>query len=95
MTRKEIIENPLYHLELFQGDVYRQVSEHMRQFELSNEQMADKIGVSIKVLKSILNGDCKLSIATLTSMCVKMGFVPVISYVSLDNYEDHIKKMER
>lgn len=88
MTRKEILSNEEYHLTLFQGEMYRLVSEHMDKSGLSVCEMADITDQTERVVKSILNGSCRLSISTMLDICLKLGYAPKFEFVKISEYDN-------
>ena len=87
MTREELLLSPHYHLTTLQCDMYRVVKEYIEASGKTEREVAHVTGVSLREIRSILNGSFSLGMLTMFNICLKIGVIPKIQFISVDEYD--------
>lgn len=93
MTREELISSPEYWITGIQLDLLNCAREYMDKKNINQTKLAKELGVSKGYISQVLNGDYNHRISKLVELSLAFGYVPQISFVSIENYiQDTILK---
>ena len=56
-SKKELLKRPNYLLTKYQNEIYRQLVEYIRSNNLTQKEVANRLGVSSSYISQILNGN--------------------------------------
>lgn len=88
MTREELINSREYWIAKIQLDLFNQLKNYMNANNLSQSQLAEKLGVTKGYISQILNGDFDHRISKLVELALAIGYVPVITYEKPEKFVD-------
>lgn len=94
-TKKELLEGPEYLLTKYQNEIFRQVKSYMETNNLTQKQLAEKLGVSSAYISQVLNGNFNFTLKKLIELGIMIGKVPSINFISPDKYWQQQKKSEK
>ncbi len=80
ISREELLNNQDYWLETLQNDLYREVTEYLQSENITQKELADKMGVSKGYVSQILNGNFNHTIKKLIELSLAIGSVPIVKY---------------
>ena len=86
MKRDEILKSPDYWISDIQIGVYKCVKSYMEANNINRTELASHLGVSKGYISQLLNGDYNFSIKKFVDTLLKVGYVPKIDYVAVDQY---------
>ena len=89
MTRDELISSREYWIAKIQLDLFNQLKTHMNANNLSQNQLAEKLGVTKGYISQVLNGDFDHRISKLVDLALAIGYVPVITYEKPEKLVDN------
>ena len=93
MYKWEIIDTYEYHLSNAQDDLVRHFADYAKTNKWGAEQLADILELPLAKVKRLLAGDCDLSLPQLYKALLKVGVVPKLELVPLNQYrQDEMKK---
>ncbi len=84
--REKIIKSPEYWLEEIQGEVYRLLREFMDNNNLSQKDVASRLGVSPSYVSQVLNGNFNFTISKLVELSIAVGKVPDLRFISIKDF---------
>src|SRR6187431_183488 len=82
--REELLKTPEYWFEQAQNELYRQVTEFMKQEGINQTQLAEKLGVSKGYISQIMKGEFNYTLKKLIELSMAIGKVPRINYKDID-----------
>jgi len=88
-SKDELLKRPNYLLTKYQNEIYRQVEEYMRSNNLTQKDVAERLGVSNAYVSQILNGNFNFTLRKLIEIGLMVGKVPAIEFV------DHVEFWRR
>ena len=98
--REELLKTPEYWFEQAQNELYRQVTEFMKQEGINQTQLAEKLGVSKGYISQIMKGEFNYTLKKLIELSMAIGKVPRINYkdidevISDDSYSNRLRLSE-
>jgi len=98
--REELLKTPEYWFEQAQNELYRQVTEFMKQEGVNQTQLAEKLGVSKGYISQIMKGEFNYTLKKLIELSMAIGKIPRIDYkdidevISEDNYSNRLRLSE-
>lgn len=96
VKREELLKTPEYWFEQAQNELYRQVTEFMREERINQTQLAEKLGVSKGYISQIMKGEFNYTLKKLIELSMAIGKVPRIDYkdindvINEDNYSNRL-----
>ena len=105
-TQEELLEYPDYLLTKYQNEIYRQLTNYIEKNKLSQQDVANKMGVSNAYVSQILNGNFNFTLKKLIELSLFIGKVPDFEFVpphvyfkreedrNKDGYEAGIEKIK-
>lgn len=86
LSKKDLYKTSEYWVDELQNEIYRQVTDYMQKYNLNQNELADKWGVSKGYVSQILKGSCNFSLKKLVELSLALERAPVLQYVSTDAY---------
>jgi len=84
LSKKDLYKTSEYWVEELQNEIYRQVINYMQKYNLNQNELAEKWGVSKGYVSQILKGSCNFSLKKLVELSLALERAPVLQYVSTD-----------
>ena len=82
--REGLLKTTEYWFEQAQNELYRQVTEFMKQEGINQTQLAEKLGVSKGYISQIMKGEFNYTLKKLIELSMAIGKVPRINYKDID-----------
>lgn len=95
ISKHELLKSPNYLLTKYQNEIFRQLDGYMRNHNLSQKEVAQKLGVSNAYVSQILNGNFNFTLKKLIEIGLMIGKIPSIQFLTKEDFEQHEKKNER
>jgi predicted XRE-type DNA-binding protein len=92
ISKQELLKRPNYLLTKYQNEIFRQVSAYMLSNNLSQKQVAEKLGVSNAYVSQILNGNFNFTLKKLIEIDLMIGKVPIIEFLDFERFQQGEKK---
>ncbi len=94
LNKKELLEGPEYLLTGYQNEIFRQLSAYMEKHQMSQKDLAEKLGVSNAYVSQILNGNFNFTLKKLIELGLFIGKVPNIEFLEQHEFWKRNKKVE-
>jgi transcriptional regulator with XRE-family HTH domain len=94
ISKQELLKRPNYLLTKYQNEIFRQVSAYMLSNNLSQKQVAEKLGVSNAYVSQILNGNFNFALKKLIEIGLMIGKVPTIEFLDFKNFQRSEKRRD-
>lgn len=85
-TKEELPEGPQYLLTKYQNEIYHELMEYMQSNNLTQKEVAKKLGVSNSYVSQVLNGHFNFTLKKLIEIGLMMGKVPVPGFLEFSAY---------
>ena len=82
--REEIIKGSAYWLTKVQIQAFNLLSTYMDENDLTREQVAERLKVSLPYVGRVLNGNFNFSISRLVELALLVGKAPVIRFETIE-----------
>jgi len=92
-TKRELVASSEYWMDQIQNDLFRILVEYQEKHDLSQGQLADRLGYSPGYISQLLNGRFNHSTQKLIDLSLKVGKVPVLRFEDLESYVDREPKI--
>lgn len=92
LNNSELIRNSGYWLDQIQNEVYFQLKTYMKQNNLSQKELAVKLGFSPGYISQVLNGNFNYSIKKLIDLLLAIDKIPQLQIISID---DKLKEYDK
>lgn len=86
LSKKDLYKTSEYWVEELQNEIYRQVTDYMQKYNLNQNELAEKWGVSKGYVSQILKGSCNFSLKKLVELSLALEKAPIVQYVPTDVY---------
>ena len=83
ITREELIKSPEYWFEAAQNELFRQVMAYIEKENITQTELALRLGVSKGYVSQILNGNFNYTLKKLIEVSLAIGLIPKIRYQSI------------
>jgi transcriptional regulator with XRE-family HTH domain len=92
----ELIKTPEYLLEVIQNELFRQVSDYLGKENITQTQLAAKLGVSKGYISQVMNGNFNYTLKKLIELSLAVNKVPLINFEDIKEYikKDYNKRFE-
>lgn len=86
LSKKELLSTPNYLLTKYQNEIFRQLVHYMESNNLSQKDIAEKLGVSGSYISQVLNGNFNFTLKKLIDLGLMMDKIPNLEFVSIDEF---------
>ncbi len=83
LKREELVTKPEYWLETIQNEIFRQVTAYLKDNNMTQNQLADQLGVTKGYVSQIMKGEFNYTLKNLIKLSLAVGKVPVINFMPL------------
>ncbi len=83
-TRKELLSSPEYWFEDAQNTLFRELVTHLEKEEISQSELATRLGVTKGYVSQILKGNFNYTLKKLIEISLAIGMVPRVTYTPID-----------
>jgi transcriptional regulator with XRE-family HTH domain len=84
LKQEDLVYKPEYWLETIQNEIFCQVTDYLRDNNLTQTQFADQLGVSKGYVSQIMKGEFNYTLKKLIELSLAIGKAPVIGFKPLD-----------
>ncbi len=77
ITREELMRTNEYWFETLQNEIYRQVSDYLKNEGITQSQFAEQLGVSKGYVSQILNGNYNATLKKLIELSLAIKTAPI------------------
>ena len=84
ITYQELLATPEYWTTRLQLDLYNMIKNYIETNNLTQVDLANKLGVSKGYVSQVLNGNFDHRISKFVELSLAVGMIPQISYVPMD-----------
>lgn len=93
ITREQLLKNERFWTETIQNKIYNDLASFVKKENISQKEIAKKMGVSKGRISQILKGDnLNFRIDTLVKICLSIGKVPSFNLEDIDSFiEDDVR----
>jgi transcriptional regulator with XRE-family HTH domain len=97
MTREELLKSPEYWILEIQMKLYKVIDEFMKNNNINQNQLAEKLGFTKGYISQILNGDYNHRISKLVKLALSVGKVPRIDFDDIEQilFDDIYDMLDR
>lgn len=85
-SKEELLKRPNYLLTKYQNEIYRQLVEYIQSNNLTQKDVAKRLGVSSAYISQILNGNFNFTLKKLIEIGIMVGKVPAIEFVDFHEF---------
>jgi len=86
LSKKELLSTPNYLLTKYQNEIYRQLVAYMENHNLTQKDIAEKLGVSTSYISQVLNGNFNFTLKKLIELGLMMDKIPNLQFVTFDEF---------
>jgi transcriptional regulator with XRE-family HTH domain len=86
LSKKELLATPSYLLTKYQNEIYRQLVSYMDSNNLTQKEVAERLGVSGSYISQVLNGNFNFTLKKLIELGLMIGKVPYFEFVGIDEF---------
>jgi transcriptional regulator with XRE-family HTH domain len=83
LIHEELVTRPEYWLETIQNDIFRQVTDYLKNNNMTQNQFAGQLGVSKGYVSQVMKGEFNYTLKKLIELSLAVGKVPVIVFTPL------------
>jgi transcriptional regulator with XRE-family HTH domain len=83
LKREELVTKPEYWLETIQNEIFRQVSAYLKENNMTQNQLAEQLGVTKGYVSQIMKGEFNYTLKKLIELSLAVGKAPVINFLPL------------
>jgi transcriptional regulator with XRE-family HTH domain len=86
LSKKELLSTPNYLLTKYQNEIFRQLVNYMESNNLSQKDIAEKLGVSGSYISQVLNGNFNFTLKKLIELGLMIDKIPNLEFVTIDEF---------
>jgi transcriptional regulator with XRE-family HTH domain len=86
ISKKNRKKYPEYLLTKYQLEIYCELLEYKEKNELTQSDLAKKLGVSNSYISQVLNGNFNFTLKKLIELGLLIGKIPALQFVDIDEY---------
>lgn len=83
LKREELVSKPEYWLETIQNEIFRQVTDYLKVNNMTQNQLAEKLGVTKGYVSQIMKGEFNYTLKKLVELSLAVEKAPVIKFTPL------------
>ena len=83
LKREVFVRKPEYWLETIQNEIFRQVTAYLKDNNMTQNQLADQLGVTKGYVSQIMKGEFNYTLKKLIELSLAVGKAPVINFIPL------------
>lgn len=83
LKREELERKPEYWLESIQNEIFRQVTAYLKDNNMTQNQLAEQLGVTKGYVSQIMKGEFNYTLKKLIELSLAVGKAPVINFTPL------------
>jgi transcriptional regulator with XRE-family HTH domain len=83
LKREELVNKPEYWLETIQNEIFRQVTAYLKDNNMTQNQLAEQLGVTKGYVSQIMKGEFNYTLKKLIELSLAVGKAPVINFIPL------------
>ena len=84
--KEEFLKRPNYLLTKYQNEIYRQLVGYINSNNLTQKDVAKKLGVSNAYVSQILNGNFNFTLKKLIEIGLMIGKIPTLEFIDKHEY---------
>jgi predicted XRE-type DNA-binding protein len=85
-SKEELLKRPNYLLTKYQNEIYRQLVEYIQSNNLTQKDVAERLGVSSAYVSQVLNGNFNFTLKKLIEIGLMVGKIPAIEFVDFNEF---------
>ena len=85
-SKEELLKRPNYLLTKYQNEIYRQLVDYIQSNNLTQKDVAKRLGVSSAYISQILNGNFNFTLKKLIEIGLMVGKVPAVEFVDFNEF---------
>ena len=93
MKREMILKSKGYNITKIQNELFRQLTNYLKDKQITRTQFAKELGVSKGYVSQILNGKFDYKLSKLVELSLAIGKIPEIKFTSFEELDN--KKIEK
>jgi transcriptional regulator with XRE-family HTH domain len=86
-SKEELLKRPNYLLTKYQNEIYRQLVEYMQVNNLTQRDVAERLGVSGAYVSQVLNGNFNFTLKKLIEIGLMVGKIPALEFVNVSEFQ--------
>ena len=83
LKREELVKKREYWLETIQNEIFRQVTAYLKDNNMTQNQLAEQLGVTKGYVSQIMKGEFNYTLKKLIELSLAVGKAPVINFTPL------------
>lgn len=84
LSKEELLKTPEYWFENIQNEIYRQVSDYIKNEGITQTQLAEKLGVTKGYISQIMNGNFNYTLKKLIELSLAINKIPIVEFRKAD-----------
>jgi predicted XRE-type DNA-binding protein len=80
-SKSKLLKRPNYLLTKYQNEIYRQLAAYIQSNNLTQKDVAERLGVSSAYVSQVLNGNFNFTLKKLIEIGLMIGKVPALEFV--------------
>ena len=83
LKQEELVTKPEYWLETIQNEIFRQVTAYLKDNNMTQNQLAEQLGVTKGYVSQIMKGEFNYTLKKLIELSLAVGKAPLINFMPL------------
>ena len=85
-AKNELIKTPEYWFETIQKEIYRQVSDYIKNEGINQTLFAEKLGVTKGYVSQIMKGNLNFTFKNLIKLSLAIDKLPIVEFKKTDDF---------
>jgi predicted XRE-type DNA-binding protein len=86
VSKDDLLKRPNYLLTKYQNEIYRQLVGYIKSNNLTQKDVAERLGVSSAYISQVLNGNFNFTLRKLIEIGLMVGKVPSLEFVDFGEF---------